>query len=178
MNNQNNQNKFNQNISNKDNNNHKMIMMNLNKNQININKGNLENSNNNDNKQNYNSKMENPISFEDNIIKEAHIDGHISFMSLKTMKFLCERMEKSICKIQKPNNKVGTGFLCKIKDKNNSNPIPVIITCNHVLDGNDLVPGKEIDLIFNNIEHKKIIINKKRKIYTNEVQDISIIEIK
>jgi surface protein len=178
----NNLNKFNQNISNLENNNQKMIMMmqmmNLNNNQININKGNKENSNNKENKENFNSKIENPINFGDNIIKEAHIDGHISSMSLKTMKYLCERMEKSICKIQKPNNKVGTGFLCNIKDKNNSNPIPVIMTCNHVLDGNDLMSGKEIDLIFNNIQHKKLIINKKRKIYTNEDQDISIIEIK
>ena len=38
----------------------------------------------------------------DEIIKEAHIDGHLYSMSLQTMKFFCHQMETTICKIQKP----------------------------------------------------------------------------
>ena len=99
-------------------------------------------------------------------------------MSLKTMKFFCNQMETSICKIQKPNNIFGTGFICKIKSKNNLYKAPVLITCNHVLNENDLKIGNEIDIVFNNTYYIKLKINKLRKIYTNKDYDITIIELK
>ena len=114
----------------------------------------------------------------DEIIKEAHIDGHLYSMSLQTMKFFCQQMETSICKFKKPNNIFGTGFICKIKNKNNLYEIPVLITCNHVLNENDLTIGNEINLVFNNTKYIKLKINKIRKIYTNSRYDITIIELK
>ena len=112
------------------------------------------------------------------IIKEKHIDGRPHSMSLKQMKFLTNQMENIICKIQKSNNVTGTGFLCKIPNNGKSDKIPALITCNHVLEKNDLSLGKEIKLIFRNEIVKTLKINKTRKIYTNKVYDISIIEIK
>jgi ribosomal protein L7Ae-like RNA K-turn-binding protein len=124
------------------------------------------------------SNKEKNLNEKDEIIKEAHIDGHLYSMSLKTMKFFCNQMETSICKIQKPNNIFGTGFICKIKSKNNLYKAPVLITCNHVLNENDLKIGNEIDIVFNNTYYIKLKINKLRKIYTNKDYDITIIELK
>ena len=156
-------------ISNNNNYNKNMNQLISNMNNLNINK-NAQFIQNNKNIQNYENNEE--------IIKEAHIDGHLYSMSLQTMKFFCRQMECSIFKILKKNNISGTGFICKINSKDNLKKTPVIITCSHVLNENDLALGKEIHLIFNNIKHVKIIINKLRKIYVNNDYDISIIEIK
>jgi hypothetical protein len=52
--------------------------------------------------------------------------------------------------------------------------LPVLITCNHVINGNE----NEIKLIFNDKIEKILKLNNTRKIYTNEKKDITIIEIK
>jgi len=87
-------------------------------------------------------------------------------------------MERSICKIQKPNNVYGTGFICKISNKENIETKNVLITCNHVLNEIDLTLGKDIYLYFNNINQVILKINKLRKIYTSPKYDVTIIELK
>jgi len=89
------------------------------------------------------------------------------------------QMENCICKIV--NKKVvGTGFFCKIPFPNRLRFLPVLITCNHVLDEDSIAKGNEIKFTLNNdtIE-KSIVINNSRKIYTSadKEKDITIIEL-
>ena len=112
------------------------------------------------------------------IVKEAIIDGHNFSMDLKSMKLFSKQMEKSICKINKETLK-GTGFICKISKEKEI--YHVLITCNHVLDENDIKIGQKIDLSFTDnetIKKKFLKINKLRKTYTNIDFDVTIIEIK
>ena len=85
-------------------------------------------------------------------------------------------MKKSICKIDCKGLK-GSGFLCKIKISN-SKSINALITCNHVLNKNQIKEGDKINISFNNEKLKCIItINESTIVYTNEESDITIIEI-
>ena len=54
--------------------------------------------------------------------------------------------------------------------------LKVLITCNHVL--NNLKIGNEIKLIFDDRVSKIIKLDESRKLYTNEENDITIIELK
>lgn len=83
------------------------------------------------------------------------------------------QMEKSICKIV-GTFAIGTGFLCAIPYKKIC--LRVLFTCHHVL--KDLEIGREIKLIFDNKNEKKLILDKFRRIYKNEAYDIIIIELK
>jgi len=53
-------------------------------------------------------------------------------------KMILSQLEKTICKIQKLNGIIATGFLCRIPFPNNSRLLPVLITNNHVFNGNDI----------------------------------------
>ena len=111
------------------------------------------------------------------------IDNEICGISDEQKNIIKNQKEKSICAIEVIENnkkiKVGTGFLCLIPYLNNkSHQLPVLITCNHVLDENNFKEGKEIYLLFNDNNKKKLNIDKNRKKYTNNELDITIIEIK
>ena len=105
-----------------------------------------------------NKKKEKPIK------EEAMFPGHVEPLPLSKINIIIEQMKKSICKIDKENLK-GTGFLCLIPYPNRLSLLPVLITCNHVL--NDLKIETKTKLIFNGKE-KIIIIDKFRKTYTNK----------
>ena len=114
---------------------------------------------------------------EEDIILEGHIIGHSESLSKEQTKKIFEQMDNSVCKIIKAKA-TGTGFICLIPFPNKLYPLSVLITCYHVLSKDDLKPGKEIKLMFD--EKEKIIkINQSRKIFTsNENEyDISIIEL-
>ena len=85
--------------------------------------------------------------------------------------------EKSICKIIKNEKPIGTGFLCSITGEYKKRT--ALITANHVLGEEDLKIGKEIKITFNdNNEKIKILkIDNSRRIYSSEIDDITIIEI-
>ena len=87
-------------------------------------------------------------------------------------------MTNSVCKIV--NGKItGTGFICLIPYPTIEHPLKVLITCNHVF--NDITLGNKIKVIFDNDIEKEIILDKTRKLYTNDIKDkydITIIEIK
>jgi hypothetical protein len=90
------------------------------------------------------------------------------------------QMKNCICKIEvdKPKKIVGTGFFCKIPSSDRLRLLTVLITCNHVLDENNLAQGSEIKFTLDNEKIKKsIVINNSRKIYTSKEKDITIIEI-
>lgn len=69
-------------------------------------------------------------------------------------------------------------FYVKLKIKIILSEANTLITANHVLNEIDLSAGKEIHLLFNNINNVKIKMHKLRKFYTNKDDDITIIEIK
>ena len=105
---------------------------------------------------------------------------NVKSVSFKELKIINDQKENSVFKILKDNKPCGTGFLCIIPFSNKLSPLPVLITCNHVLTNEDIQIGKEIKLIFNDKIIKKILIDKSRRIYTSKDKkyDITIIEIK
>ena len=98
-------------------------------------------------------------------IDKGYISDSIFFESLP---YITEQMKHSVCKILKTNGNSGTGFLCKIPYPNPSNLLPVLITCYHVLDEDDIKIGKKIEMKFNNdATTKSILIDKERKVYVS-----------
>ena len=87
-------------------------------------------------------------------------------------------MKYCICRIY--NGKIrGTGFFCKIPLENKSSFLPVLITNNHILGGNDISVGKTIKITINNDKViRKIYIDTSRKKITNINLDFTLIEIK
>ena len=83
--------------------------------------------------------------------REKYLNNHPRSLSKIQIKRIYEQMNKSICKIV---DYKGTGFLCRIPYPNNLNLLPVLITCNHVLENKYIKPGKEIKLVFE--EEEKI----------------------
>ena len=88
-----------------------------------------------------------------------------------------EQMNKNICVIDLGNAK-GTGFFCKIPFPDNKNLLPVLITCNHILNEEYLNRNKSVFIFFNNQNERREIIIDNRIRYTNKEYDITIIEIK
>ena len=103
---------------------------------------------------------------------------YIQGVNTKDMKIILQQMEKNICKIINEDGSRGTGFFCLIPI-NDFELLPVLITCNHVLDDKKVFSGKQITITINNDkEMHKILMDKSRKIYTNMKFNITIIEIK
>ena len=111
------------------------------------------------------------------IIRQAHIIGHPESLPKNATLKIIEQME-SVCKIIK-GKMTGTGFICVIPFPDKLHPLPVLITCHHVLIKEDLEIGKKIKLSFN--ENEKILeIDSSRRTYSSDEDnyDISIIELK
>ena len=110
------------------------------------------------------------------IRKEKLLENSVMPVSIEITKEIINQMEKCVCKIITKGKK-GTGFFTKYKYKNKINK--VLITNNHVLGENEIENGETIKYIINNDEDniKKIKIDEKRKRYTNEILDVTIIEI-
>ena len=83
-------------------------------------------------------------------------------------------MENNVCKINLNDGSQGTGFFCKIPYNNIF--LPVLITCNHVIDKQILEKEKNISISINN-KNREIELENRIK-YTNKDYDITIIEIK
>ena len=85
-------------------------------------------------------------------------------------------MKDYICKISS-KGKIGTGFFCKIENKDGL--IPVLMTNYHVIDDNYCKNNKFLNLYINN-NMKSIKINEDSIIYCsdNNKYDIIIIKIK
>ena len=86
-----------------------------------------------------------------------------------------DKAKKAICKIELPIG-FGSGFFCKIPYTDNNNILlPVLITCNHVLniDSNN---SKDIKIILNG-ESKTISLGQRKK-WTDQKLDFTCIEIK
>ena len=103
---------------------------------------------------------------------------NMPFITEDSLKIIISQKEKSICKIFKDNQAIGTGFLCIIPYK--SNYLPVLFTCNHILNKDDIKIGKEIKLILNDKITRTIKIDENRRTYNSDENeyDSAIIEIK
>ena len=113
---------------------------------------------------------------------ESNLTGYPSVISYGSIKKIIEQMENSICKI-KIGEEQGTGFFCKIPFPDKNYMLPVMITNNHIINYNSLYNGKGKLSIIIKAENvmKDLDLNldlNNRMKYTNEVYDITIIEIK
>lgn len=112
----------------------------------------------------------------DDIISEKSVVDYPLIVSIEGMDIIHEQMKNYVCKIYS-NKGNGTGFICKYL--NNNKFIKFLITCNHVLDQNDLKKGKTINCSFNDEKLPiKIKIDSSRNIFTSPILDTTIIQIK
>ena len=97
-------------------------------------------------------------------------------ISIEGTEIIIRQMKKAICKIYTYDGLIGTGFFCWIPYKKII--IPVLITNNHVIGEDYFYRGKKIEI---SIDDDKNIFQLKenyyRKIYSNELFDVTIIEI-
>ena len=122
-------------------------------------------------------------SFDNNkehIHKELIIRRRAKYVSFDELSAIIKQKEKNVCKIIKKENSSATGFLCLIPYHDRLNLLPVLMTCNHILSKEDIMPGKEIQLLFNDKVSKTLKIDESRILYTSEENefDTTIIEIK
>ena len=110
---------------------------------------------------------------------EKYLKDYPSPIFIKSTRVILNQMEKSVYKICLKDGSKGTGFFCKIplsKEKY----LSAFITNNHVINQKYLNEEKEIHIKMDNGYNttiKKINI-KEGFTYTNEVYDITIIELK
>ena len=112
--------------------------------------------------------------------KEVKLPGTPDSITFEGLAVINEQKENNVFKIVKENNVTGTGFLCLIPFPDKLHPLPVLFTCNHVLNSDDIKPGKEIKMIFNDKIEKILKIDDSRMTYTSEKNefDTTIIEIR
>ena len=122
------------------------------------------------------NQQENPFEKNDFILNEKLLSDYPIPISLKQNEKIIEQLKNTICNINLGYKGKGTGFFMKIKFPDNEHLLPVLLTCNHIIDKSFLF---EIDEIIIQINDKiKTIELKDRIIYTNKEIDITIIEIK
>ena len=116
--------------------------------------------------------------FVNRIYEAKLVEKYPCAMSYECTKEILNQMENKICKI-KVNHGTGTGFFCKIPFPNTKGVLPVLMTCNHVINENLLFSenGKIILSIKNENEFIDFDLENRRK-YTSREYDITIIEIK
>jgi len=107
---------------------------------------------------------------------ERVFPGNGNYFNTDKFDIISKQKEKGICKIMKNENPIGTGFLCYVIGEY-KNKRKALITAYHVLGKEDLKIGNEIKLVFNDNKEKIIKIEDIRRIYANENDDITIIEI-
>ena len=106
------------------------------------------------------------------------MNDHPKSIELEQMEIIIQKMESSICKITCPKGGFGTGFFCKIPFPDQFNLLPLLIINNHVLDKSSINIGNNIIFTLNNDELSFILLfHNGRKTYTNELYDITMIEL-
>ena len=115
----------------------------------------------------------------DDFLKQQCIKNYPKSFPISAFSIMQDQSKKYICKIFIKSGGTGTGFFCKIPFPTSLNLLPVLITTNHNLEEENIIPGEKINFLINNHE-KSILIDESRKTYTHKGQegDITIIEIK
>ena len=115
-----------------------------------------------------------------NAINQATIEGKSKPSGIENEEKINEQMKEFIFKIN-ANNKLGTGFLYSIPFHNKyglENLVPVLIINKSIINKDELLRLKKIDLILDNDrEEKTINIKPERSIYSSKKYDITFIEI-
>ena len=110
------------------------------------------------------------------VIIEGYINTSVIPVSIKNTEKILDQMKKCVCKIHNKGKK-GTGFFSRIEYKYSLKN--VLITNNYILNKNDIETIKKITISLNNEqEFKDIELDNERLIFTDEMKDITIIEIK
>ena len=111
-------------------------------------------------------------------IKEKDLLEHPNPISSDKLETILEQINKCICDIKCPVEGHGTGFFCRIPYPDFFNIKAVLMTNNHILKKDDIAQGKIIKFTMNKEKtQEEIKINNKRKVYTNEEYDVTIIEL-
>ena len=119
------------------------------------------------------NSIEKKLYYEEKILK-----GQMKPVSRDAYKIIDNQMDKFICKIYGINEKVGTGFFCKIPFPDEFKLIPVLITNNHILNENEILNDRIIKISLDDDKIKKDIKKyPERKSYTSSKYDTTIIEI-
>ena len=109
--------------------------------------------------------------------KEILLEKYPKPITIEGTTTILNQMKYSICKIYTNNGGNGSGFFCNIKYNNKS--IKVLITNHHVIDYDYIKINKMINITLNDDKEMKMLkIDDNRKIYSNEMYDTTIIEIK
>ena len=109
-------------------------------------------------------------------IEEKLIPNAPPSLPVNALIMISNQSKNNIFKIESQNTK-GTGFFCLIPFPDKLHLLPTLMTNNHVLKKNDIANGKTIK--FSSDEYNyQIEIDKHRKCYTNDIYDITIIEMK
>ena len=74
---------------------------------------------------------------------EKILAGYSKPISYEVMKVLTELLENRICIIKCVDRGIGTGFFCFIPYQNEWEPFMALMTNNHVIKLNDILPGKK-----------------------------------
>ena len=113
-----------------------------------------------------------------NYNKEIQTRNSPNALNYEQLKKAIFYMENSICKINHTKG-TGTGFLCKIRFPDSCHLLPVLITCNHVLDDNCLKNNNKIEFSIKDESYfYSLLMDDLRIKYTNVEKDVTIIEIK
>ena len=88
------------------------------------------------------------MSHELDYIPEKKLPGYTESIPIEELLKLSEFGKKRICKIKCSDESHETGFFCTI-DLDNWNLIRTLITNNHVLKADDIIPGKKIKFSMN-----------------------------
>ena len=111
-------------------------------------------------------------------IKEKSLEGRASPITADKLKTILEQIGKCICDIKCEIGGHGTGFFCRIPYPDFFCLKPALITNYHVLNKDDIAEDKIIKFTLNNESiHKELKITNKRKTYTDEELDVTIIEL-
>ena len=96
---------------------------------------------------------------------------YIEPINISSSKKILDQMTNCICRIEVSNEKIGTGFFCKVNSMN------FLMTC--YIDEEYLKENKELNLALNdNNEYIKIDLGIQREIYFNKEYDTTFIELK
>ena len=87
-------------------------------------------------------------------MEEFNIAGYPNIITFDCTKEILNQMEKNICKIKIGENQ-GTGFFCKIPFPDKNNMLKVLITNNHIING---------DILYKKDEKISIYIKQEKKL--------------
>ena len=110
-------------------------------------------------------------------IPEKYIKGQLEPIPISTLNSIIQLSQNCICKIES-SGLSGTGSFISI-NMDSQHSVKALLTNNHVLKEDSILPGKTINISMNNeTKNFQIKLDKNRKIYTSVKYDVTIIQIK